>query len=121
PRAWKSEEWEEDVAIDWWSDVDMYITGVNGPGGAALRTRSGETRFDNWGSLESETTETAGGVRTTVTTRYVHRPGQWLLSLPRLQEVTSTTPGGTRSETRRTAFSWTARGRIKEVEIEPLT
>ena len=88
PHDWRNTTWEEDVVIDWDTTAGVHVTGIDGPVQSALRTRIGSARFDDWGGLLNETTETAGGVRTTVATTYEHREADWLLALPRLQEVT---------------------------------
>ncbi|WP_437675410.1 RHS repeat-associated core domain-containing protein [Sorangium sp. So ce131] len=120
PRDWTSREWEEEVAIDWTPERGVHITEVDGPVQAPLRARFGATRFDDWGGLELETSETVGGVRTQVETGYEHRLEPWLLSLPAWQKVTSTTPGGAVSTVRRTSFDHNDAGRIERVEVEPV-
>ncbi|WP_104983893.1 RHS repeat-associated core domain-containing protein [Sorangium cellulosum] len=120
PRDWTSREWEEEVAIDWTPGRGVHITEVDGPVQAPLRARFGATRFDDWGGLELETSETVGGVRTQVETGYEHRLEPWLLSLPAWQKVTSTTPGGAASTVRRTAFDHNDAGRVERVEVEPV-
>ncbi|WP_437968481.1 RHS repeat-associated core domain-containing protein [Sorangium sp. So ce260] len=120
PQDWISKEWEEEVAIDWGPEGGVHITEIDGPAQAALRTRFGSTRFDDWGSLERETTETVGGTRTVVERAYEHRLEPWLLSLPAWEKVTSTTAGGTDSTVRRARFEFTDAGRIERVVVEPL-
>lgn len=120
PHGWLTQEWEEEVSIDWTRGRGVHITEIDGPGQAPLRTRVGSTRFDDWGSLENETTETLGGVRTTVERQYEHRLEPWLLSLPSWERVTSTTPGETDSTVRRTRFAFNDAGRIERVVVEPL-
>ncbi|AUX35167.1 MULTISPECIES: FG-GAP-like repeat-containing protein [Sorangium] len=120
PRDWMSEAWEEEVAIDWGPDGGAHIAEIDGPVQAALRTRFGSTRFDDWGSLEREATETVGGTRTVVERGYEHRLEPWLLSLPAWEKVTSTTAGGTASTERRARFEFTGEGRIERAVVEPL-
>ncbi|WP_437578092.1 FG-GAP-like repeat-containing protein [Sorangium sp. So ce887] len=120
PQDWMSQEWEEEVAIDWGLEGRVHTTQIDGPVQAALRTRFGSTRFDDWGSLERETTETVGGTRTVVERGYEHRLEPWLLSLPAWEKVTSTAAGGTASTERRASFEFTDAGRIERVVVEPL-
>ncbi|WP_433931900.1 FG-GAP-like repeat-containing protein [Sorangium cellulosum] len=120
PHDWVSQEWEEEVSIGWAPGRGVHLTEIDGPVQAPLRTRVGSTRFDDWGSLENETTETLGGVRTTVERQYEHRLEPWLLSLPTWEKVTSTTPGQTDSTVRRTRFEFNDAGRIERVVVEPL-
>ncbi|XXX73575.1 RHS repeat-associated core domain-containing protein [Sorangium sp. So ce134] len=118
PRDWMSQEWEEEVAIDWGPEGGL--AEIDGPVQAALRTRLGSTRFDDWGSVERETTETVGGTRTVVERGYEHRLEPWLLSLPAWEKVTSTTAGGTDATERRASFEFTDEGRIERVVVEPM-
>ncbi|WP_437528767.1 FG-GAP-like repeat-containing protein [Sorangium sp. So ce726] len=120
PRSWMSEEWEEEVAIDWLPERGVHIAEIDGSAQAPLRMRLGSTRFDDWGSLEREVTETVGGVSTVVERGYEHRVEPWLLSLPAWEKVTSTTPGGTDSTERSVSFDFNEAGRIERVVVEPL-
>ncbi|WP_437832732.1 FG-GAP-like repeat-containing protein [Sorangium sp. So ce1153] len=120
PQDWMSEEWEEEVSIAWKLGRDVHIAEIDGPVQAPLRTRLGSTRFDDWGSLERETSETVGGARTTVERGYEHRLEPWLLSLPAWEKVTSTTPGEADSTQRRTHFKFNDAGRIERLVVEPL-
>src|SRR5262249_23080786 len=90
PSAWSSREWEQEVTINPNVHMKVHLGGIGTPSAeGALRARSGELVYDNFGNVTYAKTATRNGVVTEVVSTYELREQDWLVGLLQSEHVSS--------------------------------
>ncbi|MFI8829254.1 FG-GAP-like repeat-containing protein [Streptomyces sp. NPDC053431] len=120
--TWTSDEWEEQVNIDWdelnVAGVYEHIYNIAKPA-TVPRHRSGALDYDSYGNVLHGTTTTEGGVSETTDATYDNDPSTWLIGLKRTQAVTrSEADNSPAPVTRHRSYTYTTNGLLKSATVE---
>ncbi|MDC0746392.1 RHS repeat-associated core domain-containing protein [Polyangium mundeleinium] len=127
--SWNSEEWEQEVSIDWaaWPHIVAWWSLLSLDPAIAKR-RQGIEQYDSFGNLTFSEERTLGGphptlgniggTRRTTTLTYDLRPADWLISLVDQVQVEAEAPDGL-TTTRTTKYVHDAWGQLESIEHMP--
>jgi RHS repeat-associated protein len=118
-QRWKSEEWEENVAI--YPNGSMLLLDSALGNVTVQRTREGSQSYDDYGSVLSAQTWTHGGLRQVTVRQYDNDLPNWQIGKLRVDESNVYAEGTPNPpDARRTEIDYDAEGRVEEVRLEPL-